>query len=176
MSIMDKISIYIMVGLSIFAIGSVLLVFLLIRVDKRKDKNNLSTNKKVKDKEDRFKALVNIKASKLRIDGKDIFGLNSENGYDVKLWPGEHLIEGVYTVQSISGCNVVNYQTKRMKSRIKLEEGCQYHIELYLYPAKDRESFNPHGNLVCVHEQQVDVVGQKLKAYILCYQDMDYKV
>ncbi len=153
--------------LSAIGIGLVAVVFIVLY---RKNNKEEQIVRDGYDRDDKYKAIINIKGSRIKINGNDVIGGNSKDGYKVKLWPGEHSVEGVYSVMGIVGCNVIHYETKSIRSKLDLEAGYNYTMELYLYNAKDREAYHPDDNSgTMVYEQEVDVVGQKLKAYLICY-------
>ncbi len=164
---MSSASVILIAVLTCIAIGLVATVFIVMNRNKEKEETLV---KEMVDRDDKYKAIVNIRGSGLKINGSDVIGGNPEDGYLVKLWPGEHSIEGSYSVMGITGCNVVKYQTKKVRSIVQLQANHNYTLELYLYSANDRQHFYPEEELNAVFEQEVALVGYDLKAYIICYQ------
>ncbi len=160
--------------LTIVAIGLVAYTFFITKFLNKKDEN-------VKDEVeivDRSNAIVNIKSSQIKIDGVNLeeydvnlaVDIDNSKAYDVKLLPGEHSFDGIFDVVGFNNCNVVNYKTSRVRTKINLDAGHKYTLGLYLYSAEDRKKFYSTEDLVEVFEQEVNISGYEQKAYLICYQ------
>ncbi len=184
-----SVELLLIVFLVLIAVGLVAYTFLSTTLLERNSDNKKIDAKgkaksKVKATEDEeeidpLKAIVKVKSKEIKIDGVGLdecevnidADIDNTDSFDIKLLPGEHLFDGFFSVTGVNNCNVVNYKTNRVRSKIELDAGCKYSLGLYLYSAEDRRKFYSNEELSEIYEQEVNVNGYNQKVYIICYKE-----